>query len=130
MTEMADPPPSSEKPNRNPKRLSLPWLIALVVGMCVVAVIVEAEALDIGTYLGGNADIGAWLGLTITFLALCVMGGIVARQFANPSLPIICGALVVLAPAQGGGKVGRNLGGHVGAWVGFFLMFAIATGFS
>ena len=122
---MVDPLPSGEKPNRNPKRLSLPWLIALVVGMCVVAVIVEAEALDLGTYLGGNAGIGEWVGLAITFLVLCVMGGIVARQFANPSLPIICGALVGLAPAQGGGKVGRNLGGHAAAWVGFFLMFAI-----
>ena len=53
------------------------------------------------------------------------MSGIVTRQLANPSLPIICGVLVGLALAQGGEKVGRNLGGHEGAWVGFFLMFAI-----
>ena len=122
---MVDPLPSSEIPNPNPKRLSLPWLIALVVGMCVVAVIVEAEALDLGTYLGGNAGVGGWIGLAITFLVMCVMGGIVTRQFANPSLPIICGVLVGLPLAQGGEKVGRNLGGHEAAWVGFFLMFAI-----
>jgi hypothetical protein len=45
---------SNEKLNRNPKRLSLPWLIALVVGMCVVVVLVEVEALDVASYLGGS----------------------------------------------------------------------------
>jgi hypothetical protein len=118
--------PSNEKLNRNPKRLSLPWLIALVVGMCVVVVLVEAEALDVASYLGG--DEGVWLGLAVTFLVVGTLGAIVTRQVANPSIPFLCGILVALGPAQAGEKIGRNLAGPVGAWLGLFLLFLV--GFS
>jgi hypothetical protein len=114
---------SNEKPNRNPKRLSLPWLIALVVGMCVVVALVEAEALDVASYLGGDG--GVWLGLAVPFLVVGTLGAIVTRQVANPSMPLLCGILVAWGPAQAGEKIGRNLAGPVGGWLGFFLLFLV-----
>ncbi len=84
--------PSSEKQVGSPKYLSLPWSITLVVAFCVLVPVAGSVA----------QEVGGWLGLVIWFVAwgvMFVVAWIVSYKYANPKLPIICGAMVgVTAP--------------------------------
>ena len=84
--------PSSVKQVSSPKYLSLPWLIALVAGFCVVVPVAGAAA----------QEVGGWLGWLIWFAAWGVMFAVawlITYNYANPKLPLICGVMIgITAP--------------------------------
>jgi hypothetical protein len=105
--------PSTENDGRHRTVLPTRWLIALVVGMCVVVGVVGGVAKDVGPDLGG--DVGLWLGWGVTFLVAFVMCWIVARRFANPNLPVICAALLGVGFSEPAEAAARHLVGE--RWV-------------
>jgi hypothetical protein len=82
--------PSSVKQVSSPKYLSLPWLIALVAGICVVVPVAGAIA----------QEVGGWLGWVIWFVAWGVMfaaAWLITYNYINPKL--ICGVMIgITAP--------------------------------
>jgi len=77
---------SSTRPHNVAKYMSLPWLIAFVGGLSVMAVV----ALVLGKEFGGL------FGLTIRSIGWCVIfaaSWFVTCKYANPILPILCGVM-------------------------------------
>ena len=113
--------PSTQKANDNRKKLSLGWLIALVVGMCVVIALVGTIAENVGRDFGGEA--GVWLGWAVTFIITLVICWVVNRQFGNPYIPIFCGLFVGEGLSKAAETVCRQVGRD--SWarpIGFILL--------
>lgn len=80
---------SGNQPLSSPRYMSVPWLFAFVAALCVAAALAGALA----TEFGGTA------GLVIWFVGWCVIFActwFVTHKYANPRIPIICGAVVGL----------------------------------
>ena len=115
--------PSSEKQVSSPKYLSLPWLIALVAGFCVVIPLAGAVA----------QEVGGWLGSVIWFVAwgvMFVVAWVVTDKYANPFLPPLCGVLIgVTAPKPSDEWLRQIAGERWGKAIDFgILIIGIAIG--
>jgi len=123
--------PRSEKQVSSPKYLSLPWLIALVAGLCVVPALAGAVA----------QEVGGWLGWVICFVAwgmMFVLSWIVTYKYANPIIPTLCGAMVGVTMPRPSDEWVRQFAGEkwlkaselgmtmVGAVIGLTIFYAIA----
>jgi hypothetical protein len=84
--------PNSENQVSSPKFLSLPWSITLVVAWCILVPVAGAVSEEVGGWLH-------WVIWSVAWGAMFIVAWIVTYKYANPKLPLICGAMMgITAP--------------------------------
>ncbi len=94
------------RPTAAPRKLSTPWYVALVGGVCVVMAVIGAVAKNYGRELGG--DTGVVTGLAIGFVVVCLICAALTRLVGNQTMPIVGGLFVGMAAAGVAEAAGLN----------------------